>query len=103
MCITAQCYLSEQEGGVGLAELRHQLQGGADLYEMYVEYMNLKKRYDANPSLECVICYFDFGYIAELVGDKKTATEMYSKLIEQFPDHPLTILAKSKLERINTH
>ncbi|RPI93849.1 MAG: hypothetical protein EHM40_08555 [Chloroflexi bacterium] len=92
-----QEYYNETMDAARIVELRHKLQGGAEPYELYVEYMNLKKRYDANPSLECVICYFDFGHIAELVGDQKTAATMYSKLIEHFPNHPLAILARSKL------
>lgn len=100
-CVVAACYLLEQERRVDFEELRRQLQRGEDPYELYVEYMNLKKRYEVNSSLDkCADCYFDLGYIAELVGDKKIETEMYLKLIELFPNHPLSILAESKLERL---
>jgi hypothetical protein len=94
-CIELECYLWEQENKFSFPEIRHRLQNSADSYEIYVEYMNFRKEYVVDP--ECVTCYFDLGYIAELVGDAKTATDMYSKLIVQFPEHPLAILAKSRL------
>jgi hypothetical protein len=99
VCGELECFIFEEESEVGFAALRHQLQNGADSYQMYVEYMNLKKDFEVKPDRECVECYFDLGYIAELVGDTKTVTDMYSKLVESFPDHPLAILAKRKLGR----
>jgi hypothetical protein len=89
--------LQEYVENTKLAEIRHELQAGEDPYTLYVEYMNVKKEYGANLAFHYAASYFDFGYIAELVGDKKTATDMYSKLIENFPNHPLAILAKNKL------
>ena len=93
-------FYSEELDMTLVVELRHQVQSGVDSYELYVEYMKLKKHFDTNLSLDCVTCYFDIGYIAELVGDNKTAVEMYSKVVEQFPEHPMAILAKSKLARV---
>ncbi len=97
VCSSMECYEATHNEGPSFFELRHQLQSGADPFQMYVEYMNLKKISQANLDA-CAECYFDLGYIAELVGDEKSAVEMYSSLIERFPDHPLTNLVKSKLE-----
>lgn len=89
-------------------ELREKILAGNDVHKTYVEYLRVKYTYnDACPDLKgvigleynCGIYYFDLGFAAELAGDEKTAREMYTIIVEQYPDHPLALLAKNKLKK----
>lgn len=75
-------------------------------YEAFLEIAN---RYETCPFLlflppagsfyeyECGNYYYAIGFSAELAGDNKFAQKMYAKLIEEYPDNPMALLAKEKI------
>ncbi len=75
------------------------------IYEAFLETAN---HYDTCPFLlfppagdfykyECGNYYYTIGFSAELAGDKKFAQKMYTKVIEEYPDNPMALLAKEKI------
>jgi tetratricopeptide (TPR) repeat protein len=92
-----------------LIELRHKLYQKINITGTYSEFFEIQKRYDTClftsdyllgwKPYDCGVFYYDLGFAAELAGDEKTAREMYSIIVEQYPDHPLALLAKNKLKR----
>ena len=84
-------------------EIRYQLLSEKSFEEVYTHYLDIANQYakcafEPEEVLGCALYYYDTAFAAELAGDEKIAREMYSNLIEQYPEHPLALLAYNKLE-----
>ena len=46
---------------------------------------------------ECGNYYYTIGFSAELAGDNMAAQKMYEKIIKEYPDSPMALLAREKM------
>ncbi|MCP4139277.1 MAG: hypothetical protein GY755_03115 [Chloroflexi bacterium] len=87
-----------------VSEIRHELLFEKQFEEAYQGYTGLTdEKYndcflESKKTYACAYYYYDIGFSAELAGDEEMAREMYSNLIEQYPEHPLAFLAYNKLQ-----
>lgn len=75
-------------------------------YEAFLETAN---RYETCPFLiflppagdfykyKCGDYYYTIGFSAELAGDNQLAQKMYAKVIEEYPDNPMALIAREKI------
>jgi tetratricopeptide (TPR) repeat protein len=90
-------------------QLQKQLYAGADPAKVYEEMLKIADRYqecpyevqitvDGGHEDECGNYYYILGFAAELSGEKEMALQMYQKVLAAYPNHPMTLLAKEKMD-----